>query len=86
MASALTRIVPLAFAAGLNIYATVAVIGLCAHYHLVTLPDAFQAFDNPIIIVGALALYAIEFVADKIPWLDSVWDATALDPCQACRA
>jgi hypothetical protein len=73
--TSLTRAIPLAFAAGLNVYATVAVIGLCAHYHLVALPEQFRAFDNPIVIVVALALYAIEFVADKIPWIDSVWDA-----------
>src|SRR6266516_1867140 len=75
MLPALTRAVPLAFAAGLNVYATVAVIGLCAHYHLVALPEQFQAFDNPAVIIIALVLYAIEFVADKIPWVDSLWDA-----------
>lgn len=74
LAEALTRAVPLAFAAGLNVYATVAVIGLCARYHLVDLPEQFRAFDNPVVISVALALYAIEFVADKIPWVDSVWD------------
>jgi hypothetical protein len=82
LATALTRAVPLAFAAGLNVYATVAVIGLVAHYHLVALPEQFSAFDNPYIIAGALALYAVEFVADKIPWVDSAWDAvhTAIRP------
>src|SRR3954463_1875699 len=72
---ALSHAVPLAFAAGLNVYATVAVIGLCAHYHLVALPDSLQAFDNPIVIAVALGMFAIEFVADKIPWVDSIWDA-----------
>jgi Domain of unknown function (DUF4126) len=75
MATALAQIVPLAFASGLNVYATVAVLGLCAHYHLVDLPPQFRAFDHPVIIAAALAMYAIEFVADKIPWFDSVWDA-----------
>jgi hypothetical protein len=74
LAAALTRAVPLAFAAGLNVYATVAVIGLCARYDLVDLPEQFRAFDNPVVIIAALTLYAIEFVADKIPWVDSVWD------------
>jgi uncharacterized protein DUF4126 len=72
---ALTRAIPLAFAAGLNVYATVAVIGLVAHYQLVALPEQFRAFDNPIVIGAALTMFAIEFVADKIPWVDSVWDA-----------
>jgi len=75
MATALAQIVPLAFASGLNVYATVAVLGLCAHYHLVDLPPQFRAFDHPAIIAAALAMYLVEFVADKIPWFDSVWDA-----------
>ncbi len=75
MATALVQIVPLAFASGLNVYATVAVLGLCAHYHLVDLPPQFRAFDHPVIITAALAMYVVEFVADKIPWFESVWDA-----------
>lgn len=80
--TALAQTIPLAFASGLNLYATIAVLGLCSHYDLVALPDAFQAFDNPVIITAALAMYVIEFVADKIPWFDSVWDAvhTAVRP------
>ena len=74
MASGLAQVVPLAFASGLNIYATVAVLGICAHYRLVDVPPQFRAFDHPAIIAAALALYAVEFVADKIPWFDSVWD------------
>jgi len=75
IATAVAQLIPLAFASGLNIYATVAVLGLCEHFHLVDLPPQFRAFDHPAIIAGALAMYAIEFVADKIPWFDSVWDA-----------
>src|SRR5215212_4683933 len=59
LATALTRAVPLAFAAGLNVYATVAVIGLVAHYHLVALPDQFRAFDSPIVIGAARAIAAL---------------------------
>src|SRR5262245_43262309 len=75
MFSDLTRIVPLAFASGLNIYATVAVLGLAQHYHLIELPQQFQAFDHPVVIGAAIVLYAIAFFADKIPWFDTVWDA-----------
>jgi len=74
MLTALGYTIPLAFASGLNIYATVAVLGLCSHYGLVALPPQFRAFDNPIVIIVALAMYLVEFVADKIPWLDSLWD------------
>jgi hypothetical protein len=75
MLNALGLIVPLAFASGVNLYATVAVLGLSSHYGLVALPEQFRVFDNPIIITAALAMYLVEFVADKIPWFDSMWDA-----------
>jgi hypothetical protein len=73
--SALGRVIPFAFAAGVNLYATVAMLGLCSRYELIALPDHFRAFEHPVVITAALALYVVEFVADKIPWLDSVWDA-----------
>jgi uncharacterized protein DUF4126 len=75
IATAVAQLIPLAFASGLNLYATVAVLGLCEHFHLVDLPPQFRAFDHPAIIGVALAMYLVEFVADKIPWFDSVWDA-----------
>jgi uncharacterized membrane protein HdeD (DUF308 family) len=73
--AALGRTVPFAFTSGINLYATVAVLGLCSRYQLVTLPDQFRAFGHPVVIGIALAMYAIEFVADKVPWVDSIWDA-----------
>ena len=72
--AALSHIIPLAFASGLNLYATVAVIGLSSHFGLVSLPAQFRVFDNPVIIGAALFMFALEFVADKIPWFDSLWD------------
>ncbi len=75
MSAAIAQIVALAVASGLNVYATVAVLGLTAHFHLVELPDQFRAFDHPLVIGIALAMYLVEFVADKIPWFDSIWDA-----------
>jgi hypothetical protein len=75
LATAIGHAIPLAFAAGLNVYATVAVLGLCSHYGLVALPEQFRAFDNPLVIGVALTMYLVEFVADKIPWFDSLWDA-----------
>ena len=74
MVTALEYAIPLAFASGLNLYATVAVLGLSSHYGLVTLPPQFTAFDHPLVIAVALALYVVEFVADKVPWVDSLWD------------
>jgi hypothetical protein len=75
MTTALAYAIPLAFASGLNLYATVAVLGLCSHFGLVALPEQFRAFDNTVVIGVALFMYALEFVADKVPWFDSVWDA-----------
>ena len=80
--AALGRTMGFSFAAGINLYATVAILGLAKRYGWVALPDQFSVFDNDVVIVTALVLYAIEFVADKIPWVDSVWDAvhTAIRP------
>src|SRR3954466_14599181 len=75
MLASLGRTMGFSFAAGVNLYATVAILGLASRYGWVHLPPQFQAFDNNWIIGTALALYAIEFIADKIPWVDSVWDA-----------
>ena len=74
MLTALAQVVPLAFASGVNLYATVAVLGLSSHYGLVRLPEQFRAFDHPAIIGAALVMYVVEFVADKIPWFDTLWD------------
>lgn len=64
-----------AWTAGINLYATVAVLGLLAHYKLAHLPGGLHVLDNWLIIGLALFLYVIEFFADKIPYVDTVWDA-----------
>jgi hypothetical protein len=71
----LGRTIPFAFASGINLYATVAVLGLCSRFQIVALPDQFKAFEHPLIISVALAMYVVEFVADKVPWFDSLWDS-----------
>jgi hypothetical protein len=70
----LGRTLGFSFAAGINLYATVAILGLASRFHWVTLPPQFAAFDNDFIIGAALVMYVIEFIADKVPWVDSVWD------------
>ena len=60
--------------AGINLYATVAILGLASRFGWVALPSQFRVFDNPYIIGAALVMYAVEFVADKIPWVDTIWD------------
>jgi hypothetical protein len=78
----LGRTLGFSFAAGVNLYATVALVGLASRYGWVSLPPQFQAFDNDWIIGVALVMYAIEFFADKIPYVDSLWDMihTAIRP------
>ena len=73
--ASLGRMLGFSFAAGINLYATTAILGLATHFHWVDLPPQYRVFDNPWIIGGALVLYVVEFAADKIPWIDSMWDA-----------
>ena len=80
--AAFGRTMGFSFAAGINLYATVAILGLAKRYGWVALPEQFSVFDNDVVIVTAIVLYLVEFVADKIPWVDSMWDAvhTAIRP------
>jgi hypothetical protein len=64
-----------AWTSGINLYATVAVLGLLQRYGLARLPGGLEALDNWWVIGVALGLYAVEFFADKIPYVDTVWDA-----------
>ncbi|HVG39039.1 MAG TPA: DUF4126 domain-containing protein [Pyrinomonadaceae bacterium] len=63
-----------AWTAGINLYATVAVLGLMQRFGLAQLPGELSVLSNSWIIGLALFLYAIEFVADKVPYVDTVWD------------
>lgn len=80
--ASLGRTMGFSFAAGINLYATVAILGLASRYNWVSLPPQFRAFDSDLVIGAAIVMYVVEFVADKIPWFDSVWDAvhTAIRP------
>jgi hypothetical protein len=71
----LGRTLGFSLTSGVNLYATVAVLGLAARFEWVTLPPQYQVFNNDWIIGAALLMYAIEFIADKIPWIDSMWDS-----------
>lgn len=68
------RTLGFSLAAGVNLYATVAMLGLATRLGLVQLPPQFAVFDNAWVIGIALTLYVIEFVADKVPWVDTMWD------------
>jgi hypothetical protein len=70
----LGRTLGFSFAAGVNLYATVAIVGLAARYGWVDLPPQFQMFNNTFVIGAAIVLYLVEFFADKIPYFDTLWD------------
>ena len=63
------------FSSGLNLYATIATLGLLERYGIIHLPGSLQVLSHPWVLGIALSLYAIEFLADKIPYVDTVWDA-----------
>src|SRR5690242_13345044 len=63
------------FSSGLNLYATIATLGLLQRFGVIHLPGSLEVLAHPWIVGIALALYAIEFLADKIPYVDTVWDA-----------
>jgi hypothetical protein len=67
-----------AFAAGLNLYATILVIGVTLRFGWVTLPDPLSglaALSHPVVLGVAGVMYLVEFLADKVPAVDHVWDA-----------
>lgn len=68
-------LIAIGFAAGLNLYATVAVLGLLAHFGHLPLPPGLQLLDSWLVITVSVVLFVIEFFADKIPAFDLVWNA-----------
>jgi len=62
------------FSSGLNLYATVATLGLLERYGVIHLPASLQPVANPWVIGVAAALYVAEFFADKIQYFDTIWD------------
>jgi Domain of unknown function (DUF4126) len=68
-------IVAVCFAAGLNVYATVATLGLLSHTSVIDLPAGLHLLSSWWVIVAAGALFLLEVFADKIPVFDLVWNA-----------
>jgi hypothetical protein len=71
----LALLVAISFAAGLNVYATVATLGLLAHINYIQLPQQLSLLSNWWIIGASIVLFAVGFVADKIPAFDLIWNA-----------
>lgn len=72
--SAISLALGSAWTSGINLYATVAVLGLLQKFGSARLPGGLEVLDNWWIIGTAIFLYSIEFFADKLPYVDSVWD------------
>jgi Domain of unknown function (DUF4126) len=64
-----------AWTSGINLYATVAALGIAQAAGLVQLPPGLEVLANPAVIAVAVVMYFVEFFADKVPYVDSGWDA-----------
>jgi hypothetical protein len=71
----IAMMVAVSFAAGLNVYATVAMLGILARAGVLVLPSGLHMLASWLVIVASAALFAVEFFADKIPAFDLIWNA-----------
>jgi hypothetical protein len=71
-----------AWGSGVNLYMTIAGLGIAQRMNWINLPGNLEIISHPLIIIVAILLYVVEFAADKIPYIDSTWDAvhTAIRP------
>ena len=63
------------FSSGLNLYATVATLGLLQRFGVIQLPEHLRILAHPVVLGIAAVLYLLEFLADKVPYIDSIWQA-----------
>lgn len=63
------------WAAGVNLYLTTAALGIFERLHWISLPEGLKVVSHPLVIIGAIVLFAIEFLADKVPVVDHIWDS-----------
>ncbi len=65
----------LGWASGLRLYAVVFLTGAAGHLGWIALPAGLQLLQHPVVLAASFVLFAAEFVADKIPGIDTLWDA-----------
>lgn len=65
----------LAWASGIRLYFVVCAVGLAGYYHYIDLPAGLKVLEHPWVIGAAGLMLAMEFLVDKVPGLDSIWDA-----------
>jgi len=64
-----------AWASGINVYAVLGVLGLAGTFGYVNLPSTLEVVQDPIVIGASLLMFVVQFFMDKIPGVDSFWDA-----------
>ena len=65
----------LAWGSGLRVYAVLLALGLAGHFGWVELPQHLGMLSHPLVIAASGLMTCVEFFADKVPWIDSIWDA-----------
>lgn len=63
------------FSSGLNLYASVATLGLLQRFGVIQLPEHLRILAHPAVLGIAAVMYLLEFLADKVPYIDSIWQA-----------
>jgi hypothetical protein len=64
----------LGWASGLRLYAVVFITGAAGYLGWIPLPEGLKVLQHPVVLVASFVMFAVEFVADKIPGLDTLWD------------
>jgi hypothetical protein len=75
MPSLLALAAALGWASGFRLYAVVFIVGLMGATGALALPAGLHILENPLVLIVAGSLMVVEFFADKVPWVDSAWDA-----------
>ena len=65
----------IAWASGINLYAAIAMLGILGATGHMTLPPGLETLTEPVVIAAAVFMYCVEFFADKVPGVDTSWDA-----------
>lgn len=65
----------LSWASGIRLYATVAIIGILNKFGYVQLPETLSILSHPVVITLSTILMMVEFIADKVPYVDTIWDS-----------
>jgi hypothetical protein len=71
----LSLVLGASFSSGLNLYATVTTLGLLQRFGVIQLPEHLRVLSHPVVLGIAIILYLLEFLADKVPYIDSIWQA-----------